>query len=83
MVILQNPVHPGEALKEEFMAELDLSAEALAKAVQVPPSRIKSLMRQETDMTRDMATRLSKYLGTSSAFWLNLQCNYDLGVVGH
>ena len=81
MVILQNPVHPGEVLQKEFMAELDLSAEALAKAVQVSPVRIGDLVRQETGMTTDMATRLSKYFGTTSAFWLNLQRNYDLGFV--
>ena len=83
MVILQHPIHPGEVLKEEFLSELDLSAEALAKAVQVPPSRIKSLMRQETDMTTDMATRLSKYLSSTPEFWLNLQRNYDLGAITH
>lgn len=79
MVILQNPIHPGEILKEELLAELGLTSEMLAKAVQAPPSLIESLTRQETGMTTDMAARLSQYLGTSPEFWLNLQRNYDLG----
>jgi len=56
MTLLQNPAHPGEILQEEFLPELGLSAETLAKAVQVPPTRIECLVRQETGVTADMAT---------------------------
>ena len=80
MKILHNPVHPGDILKEEFMAELGLSAGELANAVQVSPAQIEGIVRRETAVTADMAARLSRYLGTSPDFWLNLQRNYDRGV---
>ncbi|MBL1435412.1 MAG: HigA family addiction module antidote protein [Rhodobacteraceae bacterium] len=79
-MVLQNPVHPGEILKAEFLAELGLSAGNLAKAARVPLARIEGILRQEMDLTADMAIRLSKYLGTSPEFWLNLQRNYDHGI---
>jgi hypothetical protein len=34
------PVHPGEVLREEYLKPLDLSANALAKALRLSPSRI-------------------------------------------
>jgi len=80
MMILHNPVHPGDILKEEFMAELGLSAGELANAVQVSPAQIEGIVRRETAITADMAARLSRYLGTSPDFWLDLQRNYDRGV---
>jgi hypothetical protein len=34
------PVHPGEILREEYLKPLDLSANGLAKALRLSPSRI-------------------------------------------
>jgi len=80
MVIIENPVHPGEILKEEFLEELGLSAGKLAKALRVPRTRIERIVRREMGVTADTATRLSKYFGTSPEFWLNLQRGFDLGI---
>jgi len=75
--MLHNPVQPGDILQEEFLTDLCLSAETLAKAVHTPLTRIENLAQKETRVTSDMAARLSQYLGTSPEFWLNLQCNYE------
>jgi len=80
MMILHNPVHPGDILKEEFMAELGLSAGELANAAQVSRAQIEGIVRRDEAITAGMAARLSKYLGTSPDLWLNLQRNYDRGV---
>ncbi len=80
MVILKNPVHPGEILKIEFMDELGLSSGALAKAIHVPRTRIERLIKLQVGVTPDTALRLSKCLNTSAEFWLNLQKNYDLSL---
>ncbi len=37
--------HPGEVLREEFMAPLGLSANALALAPRVPATRIGAIIR--------------------------------------
>ena len=78
MTMLQVPVHPGEILKHEFLEELDMSAGKLAKHLHVPRSRIERLCEEKTAITIDTAKRLSKALGTTPEFWLNLQLHYDL-----
>jgi antitoxin HigA-1 len=70
--------HPGEFLKEEFLVPLDMSARALASALDVPPNRITEIINGERSVTADTAIRLGRYFGTSSHFWLNLQTSYDL-----
>jgi addiction module HigA family antidote len=72
------PIHPGEILREEFLASLGMSAGALAKALRVPRTRIERLVREETLVTPDTALRLARYWGTSPDFWLGLQAQFDL-----
>jgi addiction module HigA family antidote len=54
MTKLMTPVHPGEILKEEFMRPLSLSANALARAVRVPPNRISAIVNGERGLTADI-----------------------------
>ena len=72
--------HPGEILREEFMIPLGLSANALARALNVPPNRITAIIAAENPraVTPDTALRLSRYFGTTPQLWLNLQQAYDL-----
>lgn len=72
------PVHPGEILREEFLGPLGITPYALAKAAQVPRTRIERLVREETPVTADTALRLERVLGVDAAFWTNLQSAYDL-----
>ncbi|MBI4723940.1 MAG: HigA family addiction module antidote protein [Rhodomicrobium sp.] len=74
------PVHPGEILREEFLAPLELSAYALAAACHIPRTRIERLVREETPVTPDTALRLARYFGTSAEFWLGIQARFDLEV---
>lgn len=84
MAMLKNPVHPGEILKHEFLKEMGISAGKLAKHIHVPRTRtrtrtrIERLCEERTSVTPDTAKRLSKALGTTPEFWLNLQTHYDL-----
>jgi addiction module HigA family antidote len=72
------PIHPGEILEEEFMRPLGLSANALAKAVDVPVTRVSEIVRGRRGVTADTALRLGRFLGTSPELWLGLQSEYDL-----
>lgn len=78
MFELKRPIHPGEVLREEFLQELALSAGRVAKAINVPRTRIERLVREEKGMSVDTAMRLSKLFGTSPDFWLNLQIRYEI-----
>ena len=73
------PVHPGEILGEE-LEELGLSANALAKALDVPTNRITAILKGQRGMTANTALRLSRYFGTTPHLWLNLQKAFELRV---
>ena len=73
-----SPMHPGEVLREEFLAPLKISAIKLAARCRVPRTRIERLVAEETGVTADTALRLGKALGTSPEFWLNLQSRFDV-----
>lgn len=72
------PVHPGEILREDFMEPLGLSANALAQALQVTPTRINDIVRERRGITADTALRLARYFGGDAQSWLNLQSTFDL-----
>ena len=74
------PVPPGEILKEEFMKPLGLSANALARALDVPTNRVTGILNGTRIVTADTALRLARAFGTSPDVWLNLQQTYDLKI---
>jgi len=72
------PIHPGEILREEFLAPLGMSANALAMALHVPAPRINDIVRERRAVTPDTALRLARYFDTTAQYWLNLQSSFDL-----
>jgi len=71
------PVHPGEILRDELEA-LSLSANALAKELDVPANRIAAILHGQRGVTANTALRLGRYFGTTPQVWLNLQNTYEL-----
>ena len=71
------PVHPGEILRDELDA-LEMSAKAFAAALDVPGNRITAILNGQRGVSADTALRLSRYLGTTAEFWLNLQKTFEL-----
>ena len=72
------PVHPGEVLQEDYLVPLGLSINALAKALDVPTSRMNDIVRQRRGVSADTALRLERYFGGDAQGWLNLQTAFDL-----
>ena len=62
------------------MIPLGLSANALARRLDVPVTRISEIVRGNRGITADTALRLALLFGTSSELWLGLQVEYDLRV---
>ncbi len=73
----RNAIHPGEHLAVE-LKELNMSAAALARQLDVPTNRITAILNGERGITGDTALRLAHFFGTSPEFWLNLQSCYEL-----
>ena len=75
--LLPNP-HPGEILMEEFLKPMEISQNALANAVHVPPRRINEIVLGKRAISADTDLRLARYFGMSEGFFLGLQMDYDL-----
>lgn len=72
------PITPGEILKEEFLEPLGISQYRLAQATGLPATRIGEIVRGKRRITTDTAVRLSRALGLSERYWMNIQADYDL-----
>ena len=72
------PIHPGEVLMEDFIEGFGITQHKLAVAIGVPPRRINEIVHGKRGITADTAMRLSRYFGTTSEFWMNLQMRYEL-----
>lgn len=72
------PIHPGEVLREEYLAPMGMSANRLARVLNVPANRITELAAERRAITADTALRLARALDTTPEFWMNLQQGYEL-----
>jgi addiction module HigA family antidote len=74
------PVHPGEILREDYLAPLGLSVNALAQALRIPATRLHEIVKERRGVSPDTALRLARYFDCSAQFWMNLQTAYDLKI---
>ena len=73
-------IHPGIVLQDE-LNELEISQAMLAGHIGVLPKTINEICRGKRGISAEMAMKLSKALGATPQFWLNLQNNWDLSQV--
>jgi len=71
------PIHPGKILKDE-LEEIALSQTTLARHIRVLPKTINEICQGKRGISAGMAMKLSKALGGSPQFWLNLRNNWEL-----
>lgn len=76
----RTPSHPGEILREEFLAPMGVSQVAFAAHIGVPLQRVNEIVRGKRGVTPETAWLLAAALGTTPEFWLNLQTIHDLAV---
>lgn len=72
------PIHPGEILREEYLAPLGMTSNALSIHLRIPAPRINDVVREKRAVSTDTALRLARYFDTTAQYWLNLQTSYDL-----
>ncbi len=73
-----NPPHPGEFIREIYIAPFNLSARKVADSLGVSPSTFNRLLNGDSNVSPEMALRLSKALGRSPESWLTMQDHYNL-----
>lgn len=71
------PTHPGGILKSEFLDPLGITQYRIAKTIDVPARRINEIVHGKRSITADTGLRLSRALGLSDMFWINIQARYD------
>jgi antitoxin HigA-1 len=74
----RTPSHPGNILLLEFLRPMGISQVELSKRMNVPVQRVNTLVNGKRDVSAETAILLSRALGTTSEFWMNLQVAYDL-----
>ncbi|MEE9162594.1 MAG: HigA family addiction module antitoxin [Candidatus Neomarinimicrobiota bacterium] len=75
---MHNPPHPGEFIREVYLRPFDISTRSVAKKLKVSPSTFNRLINGASNVSPEMALRLSKTLGRSAESWLAMQDNHDL-----
>ncbi len=77
-MLMHNPPHPGEIIKELCLEPLGLSVTEAAEALGVSRKTLSSIINGKSGISPEMAVRLSIAFDTSSESWLNQQTQYDL-----
>lgn len=77
-MVMHNPPHPGEFIREVYLAPFGLSARHLATKIKVSPSTVARILQGRSAVSPEMALRLSKALGGSPESWLAMQDMHDL-----
>lgn len=72
------PSHPGALLREMILPEAGLSVTALATRCGVARNTLSRIVNERADVTEDMAIRLSRALGSTPRFWLEMQNRLNL-----
>ena len=77
-MLMHDPPHPGEILKELCLEPLGLSVTEAARALGVSRKTLSAILNGRAGISPEMAVRLSIAFDTSAESWLNQQTQYDL-----
>ncbi len=75
---MYNPPHPGEFIQEVYLKPLNISYRSVALKLKVSPSTFLRLIKGQSNVSPEMALRLSKGFGRSPESWLAMQDIYNL-----
>lgn len=74
-----NPPHVGELIQRTYIAPFDKVSESkIAEALKINPCTFNLLLNGKSDLSPEIAVRLSSVFGRSAKSWMRIQENYDL-----
>lgn len=76
-MMMHNPLHPGEIVKDALIDGANLSVTEAAYRLGVSRTALSRILNCHAGISPEMAVRLSKLLNTSIEMWINLQAQYD------
>jgi len=77
-MMMYNPPHPGEFIKETYIIPLNISLRSAAEKLDVSPSTFSRLIKGNADVSPIMALKLSKAFGRSPESWMLMQAEHEL-----
>ena len=77
-MLMHNPPHPGEIIKDLCLEPLGISVTEAAKALGVSRKTLSAILNGRAGVSPEMAVRLSIAFGTSAESWMNQQVQFDL-----
>ncbi len=77
-MIMKNPIHPGEIIREDVLAELGLSVSEAAERLGISRVSLSRVLHGHARISPNLAVRLEEAgVGTARA-WLAMQSAHDL-----
>ncbi len=77
-MLMHDPPHPGEVLKELCLEPLNITITEAAVALGVSRKTLSAILNGRSGISPEMSVRLSLAFDTSAESWLNQQVQYDL-----
>ncbi|WP_006787583.1 HigA family addiction module antitoxin [Thiorhodospira sibirica] len=77
-MLMHNPPHPGEIIKELYLEPLGISVTDAAEALGISRKTLSAILNGRAGISPEMAVRLSIAFDTSAESWLNQQSQYEL-----
>ncbi|HQZ29664.1 MAG: HigA family addiction module antidote protein [Verrucomicrobiales bacterium] len=70
-------ITPGEILLEEYLQPMNISQNAMARAIGVAPRAINEIVLGKRSITPLMSIRFGTFFGQSEDFWHGIQVECD------
>ena len=67
----------GEVLASEFLKPMNISQNALAKALGIPQNRLSDIINGKRGVSADTDLRLCKYFGLTDGYFIGLQMDFE------
>ena len=77
-MMMHNPPHPGEIIRELCLKPLGVNVTRAAEALGVSRKTLSAILNGRAGISPEMAVRLSMAFETSAESWMNQQTQYDL-----
>jgi addiction module HigA family antidote len=77
-MLMHNPPHPGEIIRELCLEPLGISVTEAAEALGVSRKTLSTILNGRAGVSPEMAVRLSIAFDTSAESWMNQQAQFDL-----
>lgn len=77
-MVMKNPVHPGEILREDVLADLGLGVSEAASRLGISRVALSRVLHGHARISPSLAIRLEEAGAGTARAWLALQIAYDL-----